>query len=161
MTAPASTTDEPSLTRSPPRRVLSKHALITIEELPATLGETFAELYAAIELTGTEPDGPPFVIYHTVPTPGAKWEIDICAPVAAEVPTPPDITYSEMAAEPIVYLLHVGPYEGLGEVYAGIGRFLADNNLTPSGPPREFYLSEPDVPPAETQTLIEWPVAAG
>lgn len=160
MTATASIAEAPQLTRSPPRRVLSKHALVTIDELPVTLGQTFAELYAAIERAATEPDGPPFVVYHTVPTPGARWEIDICAPVAAEIPAPPGITYAEIAAEPIVEVLHVGPYEGLGKVYEQIGRFMTEHNLVPSGPPREFYLSEPDVAPTETQTLIEWPVAA-
>jgi effector-binding domain-containing protein len=161
MTASASTAEGPRITRSPPRRVLSKHALVTLEELPVTLGEGFAELYAAVARAHTEPDGPPFVVYHTVPTPGAKWEIDICAPVAASVPAPPGITYSEMAAESIVSLLHVGPYESLGEAYSVVGRFMTDNDLAPNGPPREFYLSEPDVPAAEIQTLIEWPVAAG
>jgi effector-binding domain-containing protein len=161
MTTTASTAESPRVTRSPPRRVWSKHAQVALDELPDTLGEGFAELYAAVARTHNEPDGPPFVVYHTVPTPGAKWEIDICAPVAASLLAPPGITYSEMAAEPIVSLLHVGPYESLDQAYAVVGRFMTDNDLTPSGPPREFYLSEPDVPPAEIQTLIEWPVAAG
>jgi effector-binding domain-containing protein len=43
--------------------------------------------------------------------------------------------------------------------YDAISRYVAGHALTFTGPPREFYLSEPDVPPDEIRTLIEWPVS--
>ena len=61
----------------------------------------------------------------------------------------------------VASLLHVGPYDTLGEAYAQIETYVAEHGLQKVGPPREFYYSEPEVPPAETRTLIEWPVNQG
>jgi effector-binding domain-containing protein len=158
MTAPALTSTKPVLSQSPPRHVLSQHAVVSLSDLPVTLERAFGALYAELARTGVEPDGPPFVIYNNLPDADEKWDIDICSPIAVPLEPPADSAYFEMPAGRVVTLLHVGPYETLGESHAQIERFLVDHQLEASGPPREFYLSEADVPPEETMTLIEWPV---
>jgi effector-binding domain-containing protein len=75
------------------------------------------------------------------------------------LPESADFGFKEFAPERIVSLLQVGPYESLVEAYEAIERYLAEQGLETAGPPREIYLSEPEVPPAETRTLVEQPIA--
>jgi len=72
---------------------------------------------------------------------------------------PPCFEYIEMPSGIVVSLLHIGPYETLGEAYLQVEAYIGEHGLQKAGPPREFYCSEPDVPPTETRTLIEWPVS--
>jgi effector-binding domain-containing protein len=158
MTAPALISTKPVVSQSPPRHVLSQHAVVSLGDLPTTLGRAFGALYAELARAGVEPDGPPFVIYNNLPAADEEWDIDICAPVAAPLEPAEGLAYREMPAGRVVTLLHVGPYETLGQAHAQIERFLVDHHMLASGPPREFYLSQPDVPAEETTTLIERPV---
>jgi effector-binding domain-containing protein len=159
MTAPALAVDRVSVSQSPPRHVLSRHVTVDEADLPSTLGTTFAEIYAHLGTTHVEPDGPPFVVYHDSSEPGVRWEIDICAPIASPVAPPPGLEYNELPGGRVCSLLHAGPYSTLGAAYAQIERYLARNRLTRAGPPREFYLSEAEVPPEEIMTLLEQPIA--
>ena len=158
MPAPTVAVEQPVLTSAPRRFVLYRHRVVAQDELGATIHDTFAELYDCVEACGANPDGPPFVIYRSQSQPGARWEIDICAPVSAPMVAPPCFEYIEMPSCIVASLLHVGPYEALGVAYAQVEAYITEHGLQKAGPPREFYFSEPDVPPAETRTLIEWPV---
>ena len=70
----------------------------------------------------------------------------------------PQFDYMELPATRVVSLLHIGPYDTLGTAYDAIESYVADKGLNVSGSPREFYLSPPDVPPDQIQTLVERPV---
>jgi effector-binding domain-containing protein len=64
----------------------------------------------------------------------------------------------EFPSEKVVELLHTGPYDTLVKAYEEVDKYVADHRLIPSGPPREVYLSEPDVPSDQVQTVIEQPI---
>lgn len=51
--------------------------------------------------------------------------------------------------------LHVGPYSGLGAVYAELERWFADTGHEMAGAPWETYLDGPEV--AEPRTIVTWP----
>jgi effector-binding domain-containing protein len=159
MTAQTIAPGQPTIGDSPPRLVLYQHRVAAHEDLPATIGRAFGELYEHIGDAHVKPAGEPFVVYLESSQPGVRWEVDICAPVSARIPESADFGFMEMQPGRMVSLLHVGPYEGLAEAYATIERFIQQQGLTVAGPPREIYLSEPDVPPAEIRTLVEQPVA--
>ena len=157
MTAPTAV-EQPVLTHTPRRFVLYRHRIVAQNDLKTVIPETFAELYHHIDQTGVASAGPPFVIYHDTSAPGVRWEIDICAQVVAPMTAPPGLEYVEMPSGIVVSLLHVGPYETLGDAYDTIEAYISEHALKPAGPPREFYYSEPDVPPSEVRTLVERPV---
>ena len=159
MTASTQIRPMPGIGESPHRLVLFKHRVVSHQELQKTLGTTFDELYTRIGMSGVAPAGPPFVIYLDDSDYGVRWSIDVCAPVSAPISAAPAFEYREMPVERIVSVIHVGPYDGLAKVYAEIDQYMKDNDLTVAGPPREFYLSEPDVAPEKIQTLVEWPIA--
>jgi AraC family transcriptional regulator len=158
MSAPTIAVERPVLTSAPRRFVLYRHRSVAHAELGETISMTFGELYACVEACGANLGGPPFVIYQSGSEPGVRWEIDICAPVAVPMAAPLCADYIELPGGSVVSLLHVGPYDTLGESYGQIAAYIGEHGLQQAGPPREFYYSEPDVPPAETRTLIEWPV---
>jgi effector-binding domain-containing protein len=158
MTAPTHILPMPTIGQSPRRMVLFKHRVVIHSELPSVLGSTFGELYQRIESSGVAPAGPPFVIYLDDSEPGVRWSIDICAPVSAPISAAPEFEFCDMPAGRVVSVMHFGPYDELGIVYDAIDRFIKEKDLTVAGPPREFYFSEPDVPPEKVQTLVEWPV---
>jgi effector-binding domain-containing protein len=147
--------NRPTITESPGRHVLFQHHVVPQDQLGKTIPQSFGALYQRIESAGVVPAGPPFVIYNSM---GSPWDLDVCAPVAAAMSPSPDFGYREMAASRVVSLLHVGPYDTLAATYEQIQDFIRDQGLEMAGPPREFYLSEPETPPERTQTIVEWPI---
>lgn len=56
-------------------------------------------------------------------------------------------------------MLHVGPYDQLGESYMHLHAFAANQGLTPDGRPHDIYLSDPRrVDPAKLKTIVRLPV---
>jgi effector-binding domain-containing protein len=150
---------QPTIGESPARLILYQHRVAAHEDLPATMGRAFGELYERIGDAHVAPAGEPFVVYLESSQPGIRWEMDICAPVSARIRESADFGFMEMPAQRIVSLLHVGPYEELEQAYGAIQRYVKEQGLTIAGSPREIYLSGPEVPEAEIRTLIEQPIA--
>jgi effector-binding domain-containing protein len=155
----ARTINAPATSQSSRRLTLYQHHRASEADIPAAMGRAFEALYTYIARAGVAPAGPPFAIYHNEPVPGGEFEIDICVPLSAAVPPSADIEFMELPATRVVSLLHVGPYDTLATAYGTVKAYAAEHGLTPSGAPREFYLSPPDVPPDEIQTLLELPVS--
>ena len=158
MAAPTVAFEEPVVTSAPRRLVLFRRLVIEHADLGRTISATFGELYGLIGRSGTFPAGPPFVVYHATSEIGVRWDVDICAPIAAPITTPPGFAYSEMPSGPVVTLTHIGSYESIGEAYAQLEQYLEENQIQKGGAPREFYLSPPGAASSETHTLIEQPI---
>jgi len=59
-----------------------------------------------------------------------------------------------------VQCLHVGPYDRIGAAYDAVTAWMAERGLQHAGPPREFYLNDPqEAPPGELRTRVVVPVA--
>ena len=159
MTAPTVAFEQPVVSPAPRRHVLFRHAIVEHADLGEAISATFAELYRHIRTSGTFPAGPPFVVYHAGSEVGVQWDIDVCAPIATPITPPPEFGYKEMPGGPAVTLMHVGSYDSIGSAYAQLEAYLDTNHIHKAGEPREFYLSEPGVPPSEARTMIEWPIS--
>lgn len=56
-------------------------------------------------------------------------------------------------------ILHVGPYDEVGQTLGTLHAFLIESHLRPAGPHHEIYLDDPRVTsPEHTRTLIRQPV---
>ena len=160
MTQPATATQhDVSVKDAAPTTVLATRRTVAMEQLGATIGGTFGELYGYIGGVGVQPAGPPFVIYHARLEDGARWDVELCAPVPQRVEPPPGFECRVLSGGRVATTLHHGPYEGLAAAYDAIARWVEEQGLALGGPPRETYLSEPGTPPEEIRTLIEWPLA--
>jgi AraC family transcriptional regulator len=57
-------------------------------------------------------------------------------------------------------LVHVGPYETLGEAYQALAEWIGGHGYRVSGPPQEIYLTSPQ-DPGPPVTEIRMPVERG
>ena len=138
---------------------LSKRMPVRLAGIGPTLGETFGDLYGHLAMSGVEPAGPPFVLYHSMPTADLPLDIEVCAPVSALAEAPAGCTVGWIPGGSFATLLHVGPYEAIGSAYDELATWVERHHRELVGPPRETYLSEPETPPAEIRTILEWPVS--
>lgn len=142
----------------PALRVAAKRVSVAIETIGPTLAQSFNEVYGAIAAAGAEAAGPPFVIYHSMPSPGQPLVIEICAPVSGPFEPREPWRLLVLPAGTFVSQMHVGPYDTVGETYTTLSEWVPAHGLAIAGPPREVYLSDPATPPDQIQTIIEYPV---
>jgi effector-binding domain-containing protein len=138
--------------------VVSKRLPVRLSEIGPVMGAAFGEVYGFLGARGVQPYGPPFVIYHGMPSGDDPFEIEICAPVARAPEPPAGWVVQVLPAGTFATLLHVGPYDTIGAAYQALTEWVGTHGLTVAGPPREVYLSEPSTPPDQTRTIIEFPV---
>lgn len=139
--------------------VMSKRVPVRISEIGPVMGAAFGEAYGHLAAHEVPDAGPPFVIYHGVPHGDDPFDIEICAPVGRAIDPKEGWQLSELPAGTFATLVHVGPYDTIGAAYDELGRWLDAHGFVVTGAPREVYLSEPDVPPAEIRTIVEYPVS--
>lgn len=150
---------EVTVTDVPARTVVAKRLEVAVDAIGPAVQQTLAECYAWVARSGIEPAGEPFVIYHRRPASDSGWHIEVCAPVSTPKQAPRGYVMKEIPATSVATTIHVGPYTELGAAYSEVEGFIRTHHLDVAGPPREIYLSGPDVPPRETRTRIEFPVS--
>ena len=142
----------------PALRVVSKRVSVAIELIGPTLGQAFGEVYALIGAAEAEAAGPPFVICHSMPTPGQPMDIEICAPVGGSLEPHDPWRLVDLPAGTFASRKHVGPCDTVEAAYIALTTWIPEHGLTIAGPPREVYLSEPSTPPERVETIVEFPV---
>jgi hypothetical protein len=61
-----------------------------------------------------------------------------------------------------VYVLHVGPYDQVGDTYRALGAYAAEHGLNLAGPAHEIYLNDPRrTAPEKLKTIVRLPVKKG
>lgn len=148
----------PAVAVAPLRHVLYQHHVVVAPLLQDTLRRTFQALYARVAKAGVIPVDAPFVIYGDESIPGVIWDMRIGVPISSPLTDSPAFHFMDMPSSRVLQLIHVGPYETLGKAYEAMDQYVRTNRLTPGGPPREFYLSPPNVPEHEIKTLVERPI---
>jgi effector-binding domain-containing protein len=139
--------------------IMSKRLAVPIPEMGTVFGKAFGEAYGYLSMRGVPAQGPPFTIYHEMPQADRPVDLEICAPIGRAVDPPEGWQVYELPAGTFATLLHVGPYDSIGAGYEAMWTWIGEHGLTVTGPPREVYLSPPEVPPDQVKTIIEVPVA--
>lgn len=111
---------------------------------------------------GNQPTGPSFAVYYEDPekTPVKDLTSKIGFPVAEGTAGEGDITIETVPAMDAAVAQYKGPYEGSGDIWHAIDKWVTDNGYEFAGPPMEVFLKNPGdkVPPAEFLTEIRVPV---
>lgn len=129
------------------------------EELAAELGKCFGAVHTHCAQAGLNVAGPPFTRYASA---GSEViVIEAGMPVAGSATTAGEIEAGFLQAGPAAVALHAGPYDRLGETYAALERWMAENGFSPGGAPWESYLTDPSEheDPADWRTEVSWPLA--
>lgn len=139
--------------------VLAKRRSVRLSEIGTVIGPALGEVYGYLGSHEVPTTEAPFIIYHGSPGPNdAPFEIEICAPVGRPIDPPTGWQLTELPGGMFASTVHVGPYATISGTYELLGVWIPAHGYAPSGPPREVYLSEPSTPPAETRTVVEFPV---
>ena len=128
----------------------------------SALAEVLPAVYGYVIGAGLAPAGHPFVRYVEMSPAFVSIEAGVPLTAAPAEPAPADtkIRTGELAAGPAAVTVHKGPYEGLGDAYAAIERWVESSDASLAGAPWELYLTDPgEVPdPSDWLTKVCWPV---
>lgn len=132
---------------------------VPMTELTSFFERAFHSTMAAIQREGKQPAGPPFGMYHGMPTD----HVDIEAGFPVDVPgtAAGGVVPSTLPAGRVVRTMHVGPYDTMRVTYDEVRAFMAEQGLTPGEEMWECYLSDPErePDPSTWRTEICWAIA--
>jgi effector-binding domain-containing protein len=132
---------------------------VATDELPTFFARAFATTAAAIARQGRAPAGPPFGLYHGMPS--ATVDVEAGFPVTAPLEPDGEVVPSTLPGGPAVEAVHVGPYDTMGETYGQVEQWMVGQRLVPGAVVWESYLSDPErePEPATWRTVIHWSAA--
>lgn len=137
--------------------VLSIRMRTALENLPAMLGEGFAEVGQYLGELGVKPAGAPFVGYYNMDM--HNLDIEVGFPLNETRPGKGRIQSGVLPAGRRVECLYVGPYKDCQPAYEAIDVFMKERGLEPATVMYEQYLNSPiDTPQEQLQTLIIYPI---
>ncbi len=139
--------------------VMSKRFPVRLSTIGGAIGAAFGDAYRIAGVGGIETEGMPFVIYHGMPVGDEPFDVEVCLPLARQAEPAEGWQLQELPGGSFATLMHVGPYADLGRTYDALTEWVAEHDLVVAGPPREVYLTGPEVPQAEARTVVEFPVS--
>jgi effector-binding domain-containing protein len=127
--------------------------------LQATLAECFGTLFGYGHKNGLPISGWPLARYVSV-GPGLL-TVDIAMPLSASASGEGEMQAGLLPGGPVAVGVHAGPYEQLSETHAAVERWIEASGWHASGPPWEWYVSDPahHPDPADWRTDVYWPLA--
>lgn len=147
----------PRLVTRAPQDCAVVRETVPMAQLTKFFSRAFGATMAAATAQGRHIVGPPFGIYFGMPTD----TVDVAAgfPVDAPIEAADAVTPYQLPGGEAVELLHLGPYDAMGESYDRLLAWMGKHHLTAAQVMWESYLNEPQSDhPEATQTLITWPV---
>jgi AraC family transcriptional regulator len=128
-------------------------------EISQAIGECLGAAFGLAMRKGCAIAGRPFARYPSA-GPGLL-TIEVGCPIAAATDGEGEVEAGMLQGGPAAVAVHAGAYTELGETYAAIERWMADNGYAPGGAPWESYLTDPaELPnPADWRTAVYWPLA--
>jgi len=142
-----------------PQLVLSRRFELRLADIGRVIGSGLGQAYGYLAARHARSTESPFVIYHGIPGPtNLPFEIELCVPVGADVEAPEGWQRVELPGGSFASVVHIGSYDTIGAAYDVLDDWIATHELVIAGPAREVYLSDRSTAPAETKTVVEFPV---
>ena len=129
---------------------------VAMNALPEFFSSAFAAVSAAIEAQRVQPAGPPFALYHGMPT--EIVDVEAGFPVSTTVAAVNGVRAGILPARRAFQAMHVGSYDTLGTTYEAVKQRMDEEGLKASDDMWEYYLSDQSTDPATWRTLVVWPV---
>jgi effector-binding domain-containing protein len=144
-------------------KTLTKHDLAAVKfraavaEMPQQIGAAFDAVMEYLTRSGIQPEGPAAALY-TMTSQEEVFDVVAGFLVAAPIEGDGHVVAVELPAGEVATTTHVGPYESLPRAYEAIQGWLAQQDRQPADTMWEEYLTGPETPPAQTRTIIYWPM---
>ena len=145
------------MSEHPPQTTAAVRERVPVNELPEFFGRALHQAMAAVHEQGRQPQGPPFSLYHGMPTDTV--DVEAGFPVDGPITAVDGVTPGSLPGGRVVEATHLGPYDELPQTYEEIIAYMKEQGLTPSSDMWEVYLSDPEQEPdpATWRTQIFWP----
>jgi effector-binding domain-containing protein len=116
----------------------------------------FPELYGWLAQQGVEPTGPPFIRFLAFDSSGEPRDVELAAPVGAELPAEGRIRAGALPAGRYVTFLHVGPYThatepGLAAAHATVRGWAEEQGIALDGCVEQYRIG-----PMEESDFSKW-----
>ena len=139
-----------------------RYALVDVKGEPGKLfGPSLGRVMGWAMQKGYAEQGPPIGIYHDSPedVPMDQMRMTIGVVVNDRARGEGDVRVETFPPREEAVLVHKGPYVSIGEAYGALMGAVFSSGRSPTGPPMEVYVSDPNrVAPAELLTEIRIPV---
>lgn len=134
-------------------------ATVRTDELTSFFDGVFGTVMSAVQSHGAQLAGPPFALYHGMPTDTV--DVEAGFPVAGPFAGGDGVTASALPGGRTVRAMHEGPYEGLADTYQKMTDWMREHGLTPGESMWEVYLTDPSSQPdpATWRTEVFCPVS--
>ncbi len=140
----------------PDELVASIRRRVNFAKVGDTIPDGFRRLWECVEPVGHGEGMPGMVIYQMD---GGVADIEMFVPVARPFDPSDEITVTTLPGGRMATTTHVGPYDGSGAAYAALGEWITEHGHHVVGPPREYYLNDPQVVGMDkAETEIEFPI---
>jgi effector-binding domain-containing protein len=108
------------------------------------------ELMGYLDQHNAHMNGTPAAIYHDPESKERDWDIEVCMPIAGDLPADNRITvHSLPGAESMACVVHSGSFATIGQAYDALAKWIDENGYQIVGPVRELNLKMPE--PIENQ----------
>jgi DNA-binding transcriptional MerR regulator len=140
-------------------KVLMIHERVQQDEMWEVVPKDIAEVHAYVQELGLGFHGPPICVCP-FPDEDGTLAAAIGWPVPRDVPGKGRIEFETLPATRALVMKHIGPFSALGNSYRLMSEVMDENGITPTGAPREVYITDPKEvsDPNQYETLIVWPV---
>ena len=105
----------------------------------------WAELIGYLEEQKAHMVGTPMAIYHDPEFKERDWDIEVCMPIAGELPSHKVVSVHDLpGTETMACVVHSGSFATIGEAYDAIAKWIDMNGYQIVDPPRELNLKMPE-----------------
>jgi effector-binding domain-containing protein len=134
------------------------HERVAMSGLPEFFDRAYSAVAAAMGEQGVGLAGPPFALYHGIPTDTV--DVEAGFPVASVVEVGDEVEPGVLPAGRAAEAVHVGSYDTLSQTYDEVVRWVQEQGMQLGSDMWEYYLTDPssDPDPASWRTRIVCPV---
>jgi len=140
--------------------VVSTRFKTSTAKIGEDFGKAFGALFGYLGKTGVQLAGPPFVLYHDEEFREEDMDVELCVPVADEVPGEGEVTGRVVPGGKVASTMHAGPYDEVGPAWQDLMLWISEKGYRPAGAGREIYLVGPEQArdPADYRTEVVCPI---
>lgn len=145
-----------------PQTIASVCIQATLSGIGSGVQAGFGQLMGGLHQAGIQPAGPPVIIQRDVIDADEAGQLELGVPVSTSLPEDSGLDVRVLEGGTMARTVHTGPYQRVGPAYQALARWIAERAHEVVGPPREWYLNDPQTTPeSELLTAIEFPLQPG
>jgi effector-binding domain-containing protein len=144
----------------PDQPVLGMRFKTSMANIGEDIGKAFGAIFAYLGEAQAAPIGPPMALFFDMEIKADQVDMEVCVPIAVEAGGKGEILGHVLPGGKAISILYRGAYDGVSPSYEALFAYMKENNLSPAGPAREVYLTDPSQAetPADNLTEILFPV---